>query len=62
VLEVRDRPELLDDYQLTKNITWTNDDQTLVATYITADGMKPEDAAKKWMANQDRVNAWLGKG
>ena len=48
--------------QLIKNFSWTNDDQNLVAKYITADGMKPEDAAKKWVeANPDKVNAWLGK-
>ena len=47
---------------LIKNFKWTNDDQNLVAKYITADNMKPEDAAKKWVdANQAKVNAWLGK-
>ena len=47
---------------LIKNFTWTNEDQNLVAKYITADNMKPEDAAKKWVeANPDKVNAWLGK-
>jgi len=34
--------------QLIKTFTWTNDDQNLVAKYITAYGMKPADAAKKW--------------
>ena len=47
---------------LIKNFHWTNDDQNLVAKYITADKMTPESAAKKWVdANQDKVNAWLGK-
>ena len=44
-----------------KNFTWTNDDQNTVAKYIAEDGMKPEDAADKWIAdNQDKVDAWLG--
>ena len=47
---------------LVKNFTWTNDDQNLVAKYITADNMSPADAAKKWVdANPDKVNAWLPK-
>jgi glycine betaine/proline transport system substrate-binding protein len=47
-------------YQLIKNFTWTADDQNLVAKYITADGMTPEDAAQKWIdANPDKVDAWL---
>ena len=45
---------------LIKNFNWTNADQNLVATYISKDGMKPADAAQKWIdANQDKVNAWL---
>ena len=45
---------------LVKNFTWTNDDQNLVAKYITADKMSPEEAAKKWIAdNGDKVDAWL---
>jgi glycine betaine/proline transport system substrate-binding protein len=45
---------------LVKNFKWTNDDQNLVAKYITADKMSPQDAAKKWVAdNPDKVNAWL---
>ena len=47
---------------LIKNFNWTNDDQNLVAKYITADKMTPEAAAKKWIdANPAKVNAWLGK-
>ncbi|MGD9960664.1 ABC transporter substrate-binding protein [Nocardioides sp.] len=47
---------------LVKNFTWTNDDQNLVSTYIARDGMTPDDAAKKWIAdNPDKVDAWLGK-
>jgi glycine betaine/proline transport system substrate-binding protein len=45
---------------LVKNFSWTNDDQNTVAAYITADKMKPEAAAKKWVdANPDKVSAWL---
>ena len=44
-----------------KNFTWTNDDQNLVAKYIAEDGMDPDDAADKWIAdNQDTVQGWLG--
>ncbi|MGH3485661.1 MAG: ABC transporter substrate-binding protein [Nocardioidaceae bacterium] len=46
--------------QLVQNFMWTNDDQNLVAKYIAEDGMDPEDAAQKWIDdNQDKVNAWL---
>ena len=39
----------------------TNHDQNLAVKYITADGMKPADAAKKWVeGNPDKVNAGLG--
>jgi glycine betaine/proline transport system substrate-binding protein len=45
---------------LVKNFEWTNDDQNQVAKYISEDGMAPEDAAAKWIAdNQDKVDAWL---
>ena len=45
---------------LVKNFTWTNEDQNLVSTYIARDGMSPDDAAKKWIEeNQDKVDAWL---
>jgi glycine betaine/proline transport system substrate-binding protein len=45
---------------LVKNFQWTNDDQNTVAQYIAKDGMKPADAAQKWIdANPDLVNQWL---
>jgi len=45
---------------LVKNFQWTNDDQNQVAEYIAKDGMKPADAAQKWIdANPDLVNQWL---
>ena len=47
---------------LVKNFTWTNEDQNLVAKYIAEDKMDPEDAADKWIDdNQDKVDAWLGQ-
>lgn len=47
-------------FDLVKNFTWTNDDQNLVAKYIAQDQMEPEDAAQKWIEdNQDKVDAWL---
>jgi glycine betaine/proline transport system substrate-binding protein len=46
---------------LIKNWQWTNADQNSVAADIEG-GMKPEEAAQKWIdANQDKVKAWLGK-
>ena len=46
---------------LIKNWQWTNADQNSVAADIEA-GMKPEEAAQKWIdANPDKVKAWLGK-
>ena len=47
-------------YRLIKNFSWSGKDQNLVAKYITADGMSPEDAAAKWIkANPQKVDAWL---
>jgi glycine betaine/proline transport system substrate-binding protein len=47
-------------YRLVKNFTWSADDQNLVAKYITADGMSPEEAADKWVTTHpDQVDAWL---
>lgn len=46
---------------LVKNFNWTNDDQNLVAAWITSDGMSPADAAAKWVdENPDKVDAWIG--
>ncbi len=45
---------------LVQNFQWTNDDQNLVAKYISQDGMSAEDAAAKWVEdNPDKVEAWL---
>jgi glycine betaine/proline transport system substrate-binding protein len=47
-------------YQLIRKFSWSDKDQNLVAKYITADGMSPEDAADKWIAaNPGKVDAWL---
>ena len=46
---------------LVKNFKWTNDDQNSVAADIEG-GMKPEEAAQKWIdAHADQVKAWIGK-
>lgn len=46
--------------QLVEAFTWTNDDQNTVAKYIANDGMSPEDAAQKWIDdNQDTVDTWI---
>jgi glycine betaine/proline transport system substrate-binding protein len=45
---------------LVQNFQWTNEDQNLVAKYIADDGMAPEDAAAKWIEdNQDTVDEWI---
>lgn len=47
-------------YDLVKAFNWTNEDQNVVAKYIAEDGMDPEEAAEKWVKeNQDKVDAWL---
>ncbi|MFC7362631.1 ABC transporter substrate-binding protein [Nocardioides astragali] len=47
---------------LVQNFTWTNDDQNVVAAYISSDGMSPEEAAAKWIEdNPDKVEAWLAQ-
>ena len=51
------------DVDVIKNFTWTNDDQNQVAEYIANEGMKDDDAAKKWVdANPDKWKAWLPAG
>ena len=45
---------------LVKNFEWTNEDQNVVAKYVSEDKMDPEDAAQKWIdENPDKVSAWL---
>ncbi len=44
---------------LLEKFSWTNEDQNLVAKYISEDGMSPEDAAAKWVEeNADKVAEW----
>jgi glycine betaine/proline transport system substrate-binding protein len=46
--------------ELVKNFEWTNEDQNLVAKWITEDGLSEEEAAAKWVKeNPDKVDAWL---
>ena len=47
-------------FDLVSAFEWTNEDQNLVAKYIAQDGMDPDEAAQKWIDdNQDKVDAWL---
>ena len=47
-------------YEVVKNFNWTNDDQNLVADYITNQGMTPEEAGAKWVdENEAKWRAWL---
>ncbi|HEU4920039.1 MAG TPA: ABC transporter substrate-binding protein [Candidatus Limnocylindrales bacterium] len=47
-------------YELVKNFKWTNEDQNLVSDYITNQDMTPEEAAKKWVdENEDVWKAWI---
>ena len=44
-----------------KKFSWTAQDQNSVAVMIAGKKMKPDDAAKKWIAaNPNKVKAWLG--
>ncbi len=48
-------------YDLVRSFRWTEEDQNTVSRYISEDGMDPDDAADKWIAdNQDKVDVWLG--
>ncbi|WP_306209908.1 ABC transporter substrate-binding protein [Actinoplanes sp. RD1] len=47
-------------YQLIKNFTWTNDDQNLVADYLTNQGMDHEQAAEKWVKEHEATwKPWI---
>ena len=49
-------------YDLVKNFKWTNEDQNAVARMIAVDKLTPDQAAQKWVdQNQSKVNGWLGK-
>ena len=46
---------------LVKNFNWTNDDQNVVAGYITRQDV-PDEAGKKWAdANEAKWKAWIGQ-
>jgi glycine betaine/proline transport system substrate-binding protein len=45
---------------LVKNFQWSNADQNEVARDLAANGMTPDEAAKKWIdAHQQQVDQWL---
>jgi glycine betaine/proline transport system substrate-binding protein len=47
-------------YTLISKFTWTNDDQNKVAAYITDQGMTDDEAAAKWLGdNEAKWKAWL---
>ena len=46
--------------QLIKNFTWTAEDQNTVSNYIANDAMSREDAAAKWIAdNEAKWKPWI---
>ena len=50
-------------YQLIKNFTWTNEDQNLVSDYLTNQGMKPDQAAEKWVNEHEATwKPWIPAG
>ena len=50
-------------FDLVKNFNWTNEDQNLVSDYITNQNMSAEEAAKKWVAeNEAKWKAWMPPG
>lgn len=49
-------------YELVKNFSWTNADQNLVSDYMTNQNMSADEAAKKWVEENEAVwKAWLPK-
>lgn len=47
-------------YKLVQNFKWSNDDQNLVSDYITNQGMTPEKAAEKWVAEHESTwKPWI---
>jgi glycine betaine/proline transport system substrate-binding protein len=50
-------------YQFIKNFQWTNDDQNLVADYITNQGMSADQAAEKWVKEHEATwKPWIPAG
>jgi len=49
-----------DAFTLVKNFSWTNEDQNLVADYITNGGMTADEAGAKWVADNEAVwSKWM---
>ena len=49
-----------DAYELIKNFNWTNLDQSTMAELIDNQGMTPEDAAAKWVAENEAIwSKWM---
>jgi glycine betaine/proline transport system substrate-binding protein len=49
-----------DAYELIKNFSWTNLDQSTMAELIDNQGMTPEDAAAKWVADNEAIwSKWM---
>ena len=47
-------------YELVKNFSWTNEDQNAVSDMITNQDMSAEEAAEKWITeNEDVWKAWI---
>jgi glycine betaine/proline transport system substrate-binding protein len=47
-------------FDLIKNFKWTDDDQNQVARDIASKGMTPDQAAKRWLdENEDTWSSWL---
>jgi glycine betaine/proline transport system substrate-binding protein len=47
-------------YELVKNFSWTNEDQNAVSDMITNQDMTAEEAAEKWVAeNEAKWKAWM---
>jgi glycine betaine/proline transport system substrate-binding protein len=50
-------------FEVVKNFTWTNEDQNVVADYITNQGMTADEAGDKWVAdNEAKWSAWMPAG
>lgn len=50
-------------YDILKNVNFTNLDVAVMSKLADIDGMEPEEAADKWLAdNKDRWSAWVSGG
>ncbi|WP_157404579.1 glycine betaine ABC transporter substrate-binding protein [Shouchella shacheensis] len=47
-------------YQILDNFSWTPEDMNAVMLYVEEEGMEPEEAAAKWVEdNQETVDEWI---